>query len=346
MIEVRGLTKRFGSKYALSDVSFTANEKEILGFLGPNGAGKSTAMNIITGYLSSTQGTVKIGGHEILEEPIKAKKMLGYLPEQPPLYLDMTVKEHLCFIYDLKKVKLGRRRHITECCELARIEDVFHRRIRNLSKGYRQRVGLAAALIGSPQVLILDEPTAGLDPQQIIDMRELIKDLGKDRTVILSSHILSEVQAVCGRVIVLSSGVVVADDAPGQLSRELTRAGRIIVRVAGPPDEVGRLLKNLPGISGAKDLGKKEDGAHDWALQAKEGKDPRRELFFALSQKKWPLLGMRSDEMSLEDVFLQLTRAGQGQEDLSEPEEIEAQSEKPGGGKKRHQKNKSGKGEK
>ena len=321
MIEVKNLSKRFGSKYALNDVSFNVNDGEILGFLGPNGAGKSTAMNIITGYLSSTQGTVTVGGHEILENPMKAKAMLGYLPEQPPLYMDMTVKEHLCFIYDLKKVKLDRRSHITECCELARIEDVFHRRIKNLSKGYRQRVGLAAAMIGNPQALILDEPTAGLDPQQIIDIRQLIKDLGKNRTILLSSHILSEVQAICERVIVLNYGVVVANDAPQQLSRNLTRVGRIIARIAGPPGEVADLLKNLPYIGAAHDLGPKEDGAHDWAIEAKESADPRQELFFALSKKGWPLLGLKNDEMSLEDVFLRLTRAETEPQSLSIKEE-------------------------
>ncbi|MCL2579731.1 MAG: ABC transporter ATP-binding protein [Oscillospiraceae bacterium] len=308
MIEVKGLTKRFGSKYALSDVSFNVAKGEILGFLGPNGAGKSTAMNIITGYLSSTEGTVKIGGHEILEAPLSAKAMLGYLPEHPPLYPDMTVKEYLCFVYALKKVKLDMREHITQCCEQARVDDVFHRRIKNLSKGYRQRVGLAGAMIGSPQVLVLDEPTAGLDPQQIIEMRGLIRSLGKERTILFSSHILSEVQAVCDRVLVLSSGVVVADGAPEKLSQSFGRSGKLIARIAGPKDRVGDLLAKLPGISGAECLGEKEKDAADWAIQAKEKADPRRELFAALSQKGWPLLGLKADEMSLEDVFLQLTQ--------------------------------------
>ena len=309
MIEVQGITKKYGSKCALRDVSFTAREGEILGFLGPNGAGKSTAMNIITGYLSSNEGTVKVGGHEILQEPLKAKALLGYLPEHPPLYGEMTVKEQLCFTYDLRKVRLDRREHITRCCELARIEDVFHRRIKNLSKGYRQRVGLAAALIGEPPVLILDEPTAGLDPQQIIDMRELIKDLGKERTVLLSSHILSEVQAVCERVLVLSEGVVVADGKPEQLSRKLSGAGRVIARIAAPPEEVTAALQGLPGISNLRSLGSIEEGSHDWALEAAENIDLRRSLFFALAEKGWPLLGLRSDEMSLEDVFLKLTKS-------------------------------------
>jgi len=311
MIEVNSITKKYGGKYALRDVSFTAREGEILGFLGPNGAGKSTAMNIITGYLSSGVGTVKVGGYEILGEPLKAKSLLGYLPEHPPLYGEMTVKEQLCFIYDLKRVRLDRREHITRCCELARIEDVFHRRIKNLSKGYRQRVGLAAALIGEPPALILDEPTAGLDPQQIIDMRELIKDLGKERTVLLSSHILSEVQAVCDRVLVLSNGVVVADDKPEQLSRNLSGTGRVIARIAAPLEEVLPVLQDLAAVDSVQDLGSTEEGCHDWALSAKADFDTdlRRELFFSLAEKGWPLLGLRNDEMSLEDVFLQLTKS-------------------------------------
>lgn len=308
MIEVQNLSKKYGGKYAIKDISFTIKEGEVLGFLGPNGAGKSTTMNIITGYLSSTQGTVRVGGHEILESPAKAKALLGYLPEQPPLYLEMTVKEYLCFIYSLKKVRLNRREHITLCCEQARIQDVFHRRIRNLSKGYRQRVGLAGALIGNPPALILDEPTAGLDPQQIIDIRELIKQLGKDRTVLLSSHILSEIQAVCQRVIVLNRGVVVADGKPGQLSKNMAGQGRMIARVAGPRDKVGELLGSVRGIAAVSELGRQEDDSFDWGIQSDSGADPRRDIFFALAEKGWPLLGLRADEMSLEDVFLQLTR--------------------------------------
>ena len=197
MIEVKNLTKRYGNNVALDHVSFTVEDGSILGFLGPNGAGKSTTMNIVTGYLSATEGTVSISGHDILDEPNEARKLIGYLPELPPLYLDMTVQEYLNFMYDLKKVKLPREKHIREICSLTKIQNVYKRLIGNLSKGYRQRVGIAQALLGNPPVLILDEPTVGLDPKQIIEIRNLIKNLGRNHTIILSSHILSEVQAVC-----------------------------------------------------------------------------------------------------------------------------------------------------
>ena len=206
MIQVTHVTKKYGNIVAVDDLTFTVNSGEILGFLGPNGAGKSTTMNMLTGYISSTSGELTIGGINILEDPLAAKKLIGYLPEHPPLYLDMTVREYLNFMFDLKGVRLPREQHIEEICELTKIRDVAHRLIRNLSKGYRQRVGIAQALLGNPPVLILDEPTVGLDPSQIIEIRSLIKALGKHHTVILSSHILSEVQAVCERIVVINKG--------------------------------------------------------------------------------------------------------------------------------------------
>ena len=217
MIEVQNLTKRYGSHLAVDRISFRVEEGEILGFLGPNGAGKSTTMNILTGYLSASEGTVKINGYDILEEPQKAKASIGYLPEHPPLYLDMTVREYLNFMYDLKKCTLPREPHIAEICRIMKITDVYGRLIKNLSKGYRQRVGFAQALIGNPPVLILDEPTVGLDPNQIIEIRSLIKSLGKHHTVILSSHILPEIQAVCDRIVIISGGKIVADDTAANL---------------------------------------------------------------------------------------------------------------------------------
>ena len=204
MIEVQNLTKRYGEAKAVDNISFRVNEGEILGFLGPNGAGKSTTMNILTGYLSATSGIAKINGYDILEEPIEAKRQIGYLPELPPLYLDMTVKAYLDFVFDLKRISLPRKAHIQEVCERAKISNVYNRLIKNLSKGYRQRVGVAQAMLGNPPVLVLDEPTVGLDPKQIIEMRNLIKELGKKHTVILSSHILTEVQATCERVVVIN----------------------------------------------------------------------------------------------------------------------------------------------
>ena len=224
MVEVKHLVKRYGVKNAVDDISFSIDSGEIVGFLGPNGAGKSTTMNILTGYISATQGEATIGGFDILEEPLKAKKCIGYLPEQPPLYLDMTVDGYLQFMYELKKVSLPRKAHLDEVCRLCGIEGVRGRIIKNLSKGYRQRVGLAQALLGNPQVLILDEPTVGLDPNQIIEIRDLIRSLGEKHTIILSSHILSEVQAVCDRIIIINAGKLIADGTPESIAAALEQA--------------------------------------------------------------------------------------------------------------------------
>ncbi len=307
MIEVKNLTKRYGSKLALDDISFTVNDGEILGFLGPNGAGKSTTMNIITGYSSSTDGTVTVEGHEILAEPLKVKARIGYLPEHPPLYLDMTVKEYLSFMYDLKKVRLVKWKHIEDICELVKISDVYGRMIKNLSKGYRQRVGLAQALLGNPSVLILDEPTVGLDPKQIIEIRKLIKELGERHTVILSSHILPEIQATCERVIVINKGKIIADGTPDDLSKALSPDHKLTVRIDGPEDAVYEVLNKLPNMLRVDKLGMREKDAFDFTLEAEPGADVRRELFSRLAHHGWPLLGLKGSELSLEDIFLQLT---------------------------------------
>ncbi len=308
MIEVKNLVKQYGKKLAVDNVTFTVNKGEILGFLGPNGAGKSTTMNIITGYLSATSGTVTINGHEILEDPVKAKAKIGYLPELPPLYLDMTVKDYLDFVYDLNKVKIPRKQHIREICELVKITDVYNRLIKNLSKGYRQRVGIAQALIGNPDVLILDEPTVGLDPKQIIEIRNLIKELGKKHTVILSSHILSEVQAICERVIVINNGKIVADDTPDNLSKDMSTDHTLIVRVEGPEDEIYKTLSKIPKMVSVQALGEKESGGvFDFSVEAQKGEDIRREVFKRLAARNWSILSMRTNQLSLEDIFLQLT---------------------------------------
>ena len=307
MIEVKNLVKSYGDKLAVAGISFKANDGEILGFLGPNGAGKSTTMNILTGYLSSTSGEAFINGHDILEDPIAAKREIGYLPEFPPLYLDMTVKEYLYFVYELRGCKLPRNTHLKEICELVKIDNVFNRRINNLSKGYKQRVGLAQALVGNPNVLILDEPTVGLDPKQIIEIRTLIKKLGKNHTVILSSHILSEVQAVCDRIIVINQGRIVADDTADNLSRELTADHKLIARIDGPKDEVIKLVQTIPGVvSVVADL-QREKGVWEYNIEAVEGTDIRRELNRRLMSRNWYILGLRSSELSLEDIFLKLT---------------------------------------
>ena len=307
MIEVRNLTKHYGDKHAVNDISFTVEDGEILGFLGPNGAGKSTTMNMLTGYISSTSGQALINGVDILEDPIKAKSYIGYLPELPPLYLDMTVKGYLNYIFDLKKCKLPRKAHLNEVMTLTKVNDVKDRIIKNLSKGYKQRVGLAQALIGTPPVLILDEPTVGLDPKQILEIRTLIKKLGKNHTVILSSHILSEIQAVCDRIIIINHGVVAAHDTTDNLSRNVSNDHRIIARIEGPRDEIIKALRKITGIKYVKADMEREPGVYEYELEATPGSDIRRELFHIAAEHDWPLLSARSAEMTLEDVFLKIT---------------------------------------
>ncbi len=307
MIEVKNLTKRYGNHCAVDNISFQAGEGEILGFLGPNGAGKSTTMNILTGYLSATDGTVTIAGHDILEEPNKAKANIGYLPEQPPLYKDMTVKEYLDFMYDLKKCPLPRKRHIAEICKVMKIEEVYGRLIKNLSKGYQQRVGMAQALIGNPPVLILDEPTVGLDPKQIIEIRSLIKTLGKHHTVILSSHILTEIEAVADRIIIINNGKIVADDTAENLSNTMSDDRRMLVSVAGPEKEVANLIAGIHGVERVTIQANKATGVSDYAITVAEGVDIRRELFSRLAKRDWPLLSSKSLAMTLEDIFINIT---------------------------------------
>lgn len=308
MIEVKNLTKRYGSKTAVDNVSFTAEEGEILGFLGPNGAGKSTTMNILTGYLSSTEGQALINGIDILEDPVQAKKFIGYLPEQPPLYLDMTVMEYLKFVYSLKKCKLPIRSHLGEICELVKITEVKNRVIKNLSKGYKQRVGLAQALVGNPPVLILDEPTVGLDPKQIIEIRSLIKKLGKNHTVILSSHILPEVQAVCDKIVIINRGKLVANDTSDKLVQNLSGDHKLIVRAEGNPAEIRKLLSTIPNMQDVRiNRENVEPGVSEFYLNAKEGNDIRREVSKRLASRNYPLLMMKSSELTLEEIFLKIT---------------------------------------
>ncbi|MBQ7991095.1 MAG: ATP-binding cassette domain-containing protein [Oscillospiraceae bacterium] len=309
MIEVKHLTKYYGSKRAVNDISFTVSEGEILGFLGPNGAGKSTTMNILTGYISSSDGEVLINGVDILDDPVAAKKNIGYLPELPPLYLDMTVKEYLGFVYDLKKCRLPKEAHLEEVCGLVRIKDVYDRMIKNLSKGYKQRVGMAQALVGNPPILILDEPTVGLDPKQIIDIRNLIKKLGKKHTVILSSHILSEIQAVADRIVIINQGEIVADDTMDNITRSVEDELRYTLRVSGADDEkkVIEVLKGIKGVKDVSSLGSAEEGSFDFELDVDEDTDIRRDLFKRIADRNWYMLGLKSNEMTLEDIFLKIT---------------------------------------
>ncbi len=316
MIKIEHLVKNYGSNCAVDDISFEAAEGEIVGFLGPNGAGKSTTMNILTGYLSSTSGKASIAGIDILKDPIGAKKLIGYLPEQPPLYLDMTVEEYLRFAYDLKGCKLPREEHLLSICETVKIKDMYHKVIRTLSKGYRQRVGIAQALVGHPHVIIFDEPTVGLDPKQIIEIRNLIRSLGKNHTVILSTHILQEVQAVCDRIIIINKGKIVADERTENISRVMSAGRRFNVKLVGPQKDVLAMLRSIPGVSYAEPLAERDGDAYCYMVESDAGTDIRKKLFYQLSERSWPMVGMEALGMSLEDIFISVV-------DKSEEKKIE-----------------------
>lgn len=305
MIEINGIYKNFGAKQALRDVSFNVAEGEIMGFLGPNGAGKTTTMNILTGYLSATAGTARIDGVDVLEKPLVAKSKIGFLPEQPPLYMDMTVEEYLAFCAQLKKVPLEQQEHqLREVIAMTQLEPVQSRLIGNLSKGYRQRVGLAQAILGYPPILILDEPTVGLDPKQIIEVRSLIHNLAKEHTVILSSHILSEVQAVCDQIIILHHGKLLANDTPEGLEEQLG-GRRLLLTAKGDKEQVEQILSRTSGVQSAQLT---QDGELTRGTLQLEGEDPRETLFFAFAQAGLPLLDFHLDETSLEQIFLGLTQ--------------------------------------
>ena len=306
MIEITDIRKSFGDKHAVDGISFTVAEGEIMGFLGPNGAGKSTTLNIITGYLSADSGVVKIDGTDILSDPIKAKKDIGFLPEIPPLYPEMTVAEYLDFVYELKGCKLPRKQHIKEICEVVKIWDVSGRLIKNLSKGYKQRVGIAQALIGNPKVLIFDEPTIGLDPRQIIEIRNLIKMLGKEHTIILSTHILPEVQAVCDRIVVINKGGIVANEKTEDLINAVDGSRKLVAKIVGQEEEVLKALRALPGVKTADIIGRRDTDSVSYLLESQERVDIRKPLFYMLSSKGWPLVGLEGVELSLEDIFIRL----------------------------------------
>jgi len=307
MVEIKNLVKKYGTKYALDDISFTINSGEIVGFLGPNGAGKSTTMNIVTGYLASTSGTVVIDGKDIFENPLEAKKLIGYLPEQPPLYVDMTVQEYLDFVFDLKGCTLNKQKHIDEICTITKIISVRHRLIKNLSKGYKQRVGIAQALIGNPPIVIFDEPTVGLDPKQIIEVRNLIRNLGKTHTVILSTHILSEVQSVCNRIVVINNGKIVADEKTENLTKTINENTRYRIKVSGPQREVVQTLRNLPGVVSIESLNERDADAFVYIIESEANLDIRKKLFKTLADKGWPMLGLEGVGAELEDIFIKLT---------------------------------------
>ena len=308
MIEIQNISKRYGNKYAVKDATFTIKKGEILGFLGRNGAGKSTTMNIVTGYISATAGRVLLDGHDILEEPREVKRRIGYLPEMPPLYMDMTVDEYLRFVCSIKDVKKSYvKTHLDDITELIRITDVRKRLIKNLSKGYKQRVGMAQALVGNPDVVIMDEPTVGLDPKQIIEIRKLIKELGEDHTIVLSSHILHEVADVCERVVIINQGTIVAQDTLNNLTKNISDSARFRLRVAGPEREVSKLIREVQGTRTVDQMGVKEPDTFDFLVEADRNSDIRRPLFNTLAKAGYPILMLRPMDIELEDIFLQLT---------------------------------------
>lgn len=314
MIEVSGLSKRYGSFLAVDNVSFSIGKGEIVGFLGPNGAGKSTIMNIITGYLSLTRGNVTVDGFDISEEPEQAKKRIGYLPEIPPLYNDMKVREYLSFIYDLKNVKFPKNAHIEEVERLVKVDNVKNRLIKNLSKGYRQRVGFAAALIGNPDILILDEPTVGLDPKQIIEIRNLISKLGKNHTIILSSHILSEIQAVCKRVIIINRGQIVADDMLSNLSERLSADKSVTARIVCEEADMKKALMGIKDVASVESLGSMEKGSFDFLITPENGADIRAAVFERVTERGKTILSLSDNRLSLERIFLKLTEVSDNSE--------------------------------
>ncbi|MBQ7599402.1 MAG: ATP-binding cassette domain-containing protein [Clostridia bacterium] len=312
MIEVKNLVKNYGPKNALDDVSFTIEKGEVVGLLGPNGAGKSTAMNIITGCLSSTGGEVRIAGIDMFENPDDAKKLIGFLPEQPPLYQDMTVDEYLGFVFDLKKCTENKKEHLDGIKKTAKISEVSNRLIKNLSKGYRQRVGIAQALIGDPPIIIFDEPTVGLDPKQIIEIRNLIRNLGRNHTVILSTHILSEVQSVCDRVIIINEGKIVADERTDRISDAVKTGNRYTVKVCGPQRDTAAALREIQGITRVDSLGERDGDAYTFMIESAPGVDIRKPVFFAMSRLGKAIIGMESAQADLEDVFVRLTETVKG----------------------------------
>lgn len=306
MIKVSNLTKKYGRKTVLDNISFDVNDGEVLGFLGPNGAGKSTTMNIITGCLAPTKGTVTIDGHDITEDSTEAKKLIGYLPEIPPVYVDMTVLEYLDFVYDLKKAQSKKKEdHILSVLKSVRIENVQKRKIGNLSKGYRQRVGLAASLIGDPKVLILDEPTVGLDPKQIIEVRNIIKTLGKTKTVILSSHILSEISAVADRVFIINKGKFIVEDTAENLAGKVYKSKRMTFETEGDKEKAEEILSSYDTVTNIKCEEKGENVyvfSFDTSLTAAE----RKKIFFDFAQNGIAILNQHEEEISLEDIFLKI----------------------------------------
>ena len=304
MIKIEHLAKQYGRIKAVNDISFEIHDGEIVGFLGPNGAGKSTTMNILCGYLSCSAGKAEINGMDILENPLEAKKQIGFLPEQPPLYMDMTVEEYLNFIYDLKDTTLKRDEHLAEICEVTATAQKRQRLRRTRSQGYKHPGGIAQALIGNPSVLIFDEPTVGLDPKQIVEVRNLIRSLGKKHTVILSTHILSEVQAVCDRIIIISKGTIVANEKTEEISKAVTNVSKLTAKICGPEKEILSAIRSLAGVSSVSCLGKKDLDSSTFVVESQPGIDLRKPLFNLMAANHYPIIGLEAQGLNLEDVFI------------------------------------------
>ncbi len=312
MIEVNSLSRRFGNNYAVDDVSFFIGDGEVVGLLGPNGAGKSTTMNMLTGYLSPTSGEIKIDGVDIFDDPQASRKKIGFLPEQPPLYMDMTVWEYLSFVHELKLCEFNKREHLGEIMGLVKITDVRDKLIKNLSKGFKQRVGIAGALIGNPRIIILDEPTVGLSPEQVIEFRSLVRSLGKKHTVILSTHILSEVQAVCSRILVMNQGKIIADQPTASFKQVVGQNNRFQVKIAGPQKEVQNLLRAIHSVKSVTCDGYRDGDAYTYVVDYTGSVDIRKMMFNELAKRGWPILAMEGVETTLEDVFVQLIKNAEG----------------------------------
>lgn len=327
MIEVKNLTKRYGKHLAVDNLSFTVEKGQIYGFLGPNGAGKSTTMNIMTGYLGATSGEILINGHDILREPQEAKKCIGYLPEQPPLYMEMTVWEYLNFAAELKKIPKDEvKKQIEKVAKLTRLEEVQNRLIHNLSKGYKQRVGLAQAILGFPEIIILDEPTVGLDPKQIIEIRELIRTLAKNHTVILSSHILAEVREVCDYIMIIAKGKLVASDTPENLENLMSGTGHVELEAKTSMEKARAILKEIPQISKAEYQEETKESV-TVRIESEGQSDIREQLFFAFAKEGIPLLTLKLNKSTLEDIFLELTQGSDSAESQDFRENIEDRKE-------------------
>ncbi len=311
MIEVKNLVKRYGDRDVVDHLSFTVGKGQIVGFLGPNGAGKSTTMNIITGYISPTEGDVTVNGYDIYDEPEKVKASIGYLPEQPPLYPDMKVGEYLNFVSNLKGVKSSdKEKTVRKVMRATKIQDVSERLIKHLSKGYKQRVGLAGAMIGDPEILILDEPTVGLDPKQILEIRNLIRELSKEHTILLSSHIMQEVSAVCNQIMIINQGKMILSDVPENIPGHIAQTNDLTFKAKGNKDLIKSIIEKIENISYSKVLGTAEAEVYQIELSSPVEFDPREEIFFAFAEAKCPILEMNLKVPTLEEVFLRLTGEG------------------------------------